>query len=452
MMRKLIVAALAFIGTACSTKNPSGDMVIRVEVDNPTSDKVELVIDRTANYTIELDGEGRGSTTLTGLGDAFPTVVYGEDSSKKIFLEKGRNATVRFDSRTFKEQGVEVDGHNEDACEFLQEVTMPKAPDFKLKWDEFRAELDKKYDEVVANMTDRGLDRKCPEFFEVEKARLEYMFAHTYLIYPLGHAMKAGEFTYDDTYYDELSRLIVEREELLWVDSYRSFLERAIPILLEKKQSMRSAYEKSVATMRYIADNFKNERVRQTLICTIAQNYILAAGDKQTESMQELVRGTVTDPELLRAFDDMLANLDPLSVGFVSPDFQAVDMKGKAFSLKDFAGNYVYVDVWASWCNPCRKEQEQLKKLEKLFEGRRIAFVSLSVDEDKAAWERAVKEGKLVGTHLWMGKDTEFQKIYNIKSIPRFILLDKSGRIMDANMTAPSDEKTALTLRKLKFI
>ncbi len=452
MMKKLLIAALVFFASACSQKNPSGDIVINVEVENPTVKEVGIMIDRVADYKIALDDEGCGSLTLSGIGDAFPKIVYGEDSSKKIFLEKGRNVTLKFDSRTFKEEGVKVEGYNEVACDYLQQVTLPKPPDFALNWEPFTADLNQKLEDVIKHMSELKLDRKCPEFFKLEQARLDYMFAHTLIMYPLGHAWKAGEFSYNDTYYDAIRRLIVEREDMLWVDAYRSFLEQGIPVLLEEKQGFKSAYEKRLGMVQYVADNFKNEKVKQTIVYTMALNYILTNGDKQTEELMTLVRKVVTDPELIADFEKQISTLDPVSVGFVSPDFKAVDMQGKEFSLKDFSGKYIYVDVWASWCKPCRQEQKAMKDLKKLFEGRRIAFVSLSVDEDKAAWQSAVKEDKLVGDQLWMGKGTEFQQIYNIKSIPRFILLDKSGRIINSEMTSPSDDKTALTLRKLKFI
>ena len=450
-MKKLFIAVMALVATACTTKNPSGDITINVDVENPTAKKVEIALDRGATWTIDLDEQGRGQLVLPKMESMYPKVIYGEES-KKIFVAKGEEVTLRFDARKFKDEPIEVDGDNEEANDYLQKVTLPKPPDFALNWEPFTADLKSKLDDVLKMMADMKLDRKCPDFYNIECARMDYMFQHTLFMYPLGHAWKAGEFTYDKRYYAEIERLLVEHEDFIMMDAYRSYIEQAIPVLLEQKSNFKSNYEKKIATMNYIMEHFESDRIKQTMLTTIALNYILTVGDQGTDEMQAMVRKHVQDPQLLTLFNTKLEHLDPISTGFLSPDFEAVNVKGETKSLKDFAGKYVYIDVWATWCNPCREQQAELKKLEKLFEGRRIAFVSLSIDKDKAAWEKMVRDEKLVGNQLWMGDNTSFKEVYGINSIPRFILLDKNGRIIDANMTKPSDEKTALTLRKLKMI
>ena len=116
------------------------------------------------------------------------------------------------------------------------------------------------------------------------------------------------------------------------------------------------------------------------------------------------------------------------------------------------AGKYVYIDVWATWCGPCRGELPHLKKLEHQYKNKNIAFVSISCDQDKAAWEKMVKSEKLGGIQLHNGGDREFMQAYIIKGIPRFILLDREGKIINSDMSRPSDAKTAETFRSLKGI
>ena len=98
--------------------------------------------------------------------------------------------------------------------------------------------------------------------------------------------------------------------------------------------------------------------------------------------------------------------------------------------------------MWATWCGPCQKELPFLKKLEEKYTGRNIAFVGLSIDADKAKWEARVKSGELCGTQLYIGKGSRFQADYRISGIPRFILLDPNGRIINPDMTRPSSEDT----------
>ena len=64
-------------------------------------------------------------------------------------------------------------------------------------------------------------------------------------------------------------------------------------------------------------------------------------------------------------------------VGDKCPAFTFEDMKGQSRSLEEFKGKYVFIDVWASWCYPCRKEFPHLQELEKKFEGQNIVFVGI---------------------------------------------------------------------------
>ena len=141
-----------------------------------------------------------------------------------------------------------------------------------------------------------------------------------------------------------------------------------------------------------------------------------------------------------------------LKAGGQSPVFKYTDINGKEVSLNDLKGKYVYIDVWATWCGPCKAELPHLKELEKKMHGKKIVFVSISCDKDKAAWEKMVKEKELGGVQLHNGGDQEFMKAYLITGIPRFILLDKKGKIVNAKMTRPSNPETEKTLNALKGI
>ena len=141
-----------------------------------------------------------------------------------------------------------------------------------------------------------------------------------------------------------------------------------------------------------------------------------------------------------------------LAPGTEAPDFNYPDMKGKMYSLKDFKGKYVYIDVWATWCGPCCKEIPYLKELEKKMRKKKIVFVSLSWDETPSVWKEMVKKEKLGGIQLHMGRDMKFREAYGITAIPRFILLDKEGKIVNATMTRPSDPQTEKVFNALNGI
>lgn len=136
-----------------------------------------------------------------------------------------------------------------------------------------------------------------------------------------------------------------------------------------------------------------------------------------------------------------------------APDFTYADVNGKQVTLSSLRGKYVYIDVWATWCVPCKGEIPYLTKIEEAYKGKNIQFVSLSVDaqRDAAKWRGYVKDNKLGGYQVMADKDfqSEFVTKFNIASIPRFILIDPAGNIVDADAKRPSDPKLKEQLDKL---
>jgi thiol-disulfide isomerase/thioredoxin len=148
--------------------------------------------------------------------------------------------------------------------------------------------------------------------------------------------------------------------------------------------------------------------------------------------------------------------------GTPSPTFiDYENFAGGNTSLSDLKGKYVYMDIWATWCGPCLKEIPSLKSVEKQFEGKNIEFVSISVDEgrgykgDVAAaykgWKKMVATKELSGMQLMAdnGFASKFIKDYKINGIPRFILIDPDGNIINADAPRPSDPQLVALFNEL---
>ncbi|WP_314242862.1 TlpA disulfide reductase family protein [Empedobacter tilapiae] len=127
-----------------------------------------------------------------------------------------------------------------------------------------------------------------------------------------------------------------------------------------------------------------------------------------------------------------------------APDFSLADINGKRFDLSDFKGKYVYMDIWATWCGPCKVQIPFMKELEKQFHEESIHFVSVSLDklEDKPIWKKMVRENQMSGVQLFAGREDNFGFDYKIEYIPTFIILDKEGNIMIDRAPAPMDYQT----------
>lgn len=139
-----------------------------------------------------------------------------------------------------------------------------------------------------------------------------------------------------------------------------------------------------------------------------------------------------------------------IAKGMPSPTFENFEnyFGGKA-SLKDYLGSYIYVDLWATWCAPCIAEIPYLRDIEKKYHDKNIKFISISLDEKRDKWYSYVKENNLAGIQLIANQDSPFMKDYLVKLIPRFILINTEGQIVDAYAPKPSDEELKMLLNKI---
>jgi thiol-disulfide isomerase/thioredoxin len=160
---------------------------------------------------------------------------------------------------------------------------------------------------------------------------------------------------------------------------------------------------------------------------------------------------------------DAIALRTNLPKGSPSPVFEDYENhNGSKTSLADLKGKYVYVDVWATWCGPCKVEIPSLKHLESTYKGKNIQFVSLSIDDEtshgtkenaRSKWQSMVTEKELTGIQILApnGWQSDFVRNYKINGIPRFILIDPNGNIVSADAPRPSDPKLVELFNELSI-
>ncbi|WCL80308.1 TlpA disulfide reductase family protein [Saprospira sp. CCB-QB6] len=137
------------------------------------------------------------------------------------------------------------------------------------------------------------------------------------------------------------------------------------------------------------------------------------------------------------------------SHSFTSADGQSE--KSLADILAQHKGKVIYIDFWASWCGPCKKEMPSSKKLHEEL-GDEVVFLYLSVDDKADAWQKALDklEIRQTGEH-WRrgGKDSkELLRFFYIYSIPHYLIVDTEGQFVDRDALRPSDPKAAKKLQK----
>ncbi|MFA4871080.1 MAG: TlpA disulfide reductase family protein [Pedobacter sp.] len=229
--------------------------------------------------------------------------------------------------------------------------------------------------------------------------------------------------------------------------AYRVWLQNQLAITQRKKYpaDMKLGYgADKVAMLKTVASEISDPYIKQYLLYTGTETVIKSVKSPEAkENAYNDFMAIVSNPVYKKGIEEVYTNYKNMAENAMSPDFNYTDVDGKSVSLKSLRGKYVYIDVWATWCGPCKAEIPFLAKVEYDYKDKNIHFVSLSVDQikDKAKWVKYVKDNKLGGIQIMADKDfnSDFVKKYNINSIPRFLLIDPAGKIVSGDAKRPSD-------------
>ncbi|TNE78770.1 MAG: TlpA family protein disulfide reductase [Bacteroidetes bacterium] len=130
-----------------------------------------------------------------------------------------------------------------------------------------------------------------------------------------------------------------------------------------------------------------------------------------------------------------------LAPGDLAPDFTFMDVNGKEHSFKEFRGKVIYLDFWATWCGPCIRSMQASGPLKEAYKGNdSVVFVYLSTDRDVAKWKGHYITNGGDPNHWHVGNSGQSVSMaYKVFSIPRYVIIDKQGKIVDPNAPRPYD-------------
>ena len=118
--------------------------------------------------------------------------------------------------------------------------------------------------------------------------------------------------------------------------------------------------------------------------------------------------------------------------------------------LKKYEGKTVVIDVWASWCSDCIKGMPKVKALQEQYPD--AVYLFISMDKTYDAWKSGIQKHQLEGEHYLTsdGMKGVFGKSINLDWIPRYMVVDKTGRIALYKVIEADDKNLIKTLESLK--
>ncbi|MBX2845788.1 MAG: TlpA family protein disulfide reductase [Saprospiraceae bacterium] len=244
-------------------------------------------------------------------------------------------------------------------------------------------------------------------------------------------------------YANLLNNLDLNDNDLLQYGGFNPIMDKAL-------QNRGSKIEPGLTAAQYFqemikrAGTLKNTNIKEVVTYTQIENLINFGGglDGITTEIDDY-KAYAQNENYLTKLDALVEKWSPLKKGMPAPTFVAKYIDDRDFASEDLKGKNIYVDVWATWCGPCKREIPFLKEVEHDYEDQNIEFVSVSIDEESSTsiWKDFVAAEELGGTQVHAKKawQSDLVKAYMIEGIPRFLLIDAEGKIVSANAPRPSD-------------
>lgn len=399
---------------------------------------------------ININKAGEGMFSLDKKPAGYATLMFNTYYFRTIWIDPDHDLSIFFDSASFQKK-VSFAGANADINNYLNnnEFGSIMINDAKLPENTFITKSDSIF---TANLSKLKKANLPSSFTDRERSRLKYVSYDAFPYYETFHIRTTQDtaFQVSDVYWKKLEELTVYSPELLQIDEYNKFIANAIDEFAKKEYKQETGIKLIDKRLKYIKNNVNSAPVAEYLVFKYIYSAMKRQGIKAiSKELNATFNEYVKKPELLELFNTLYTKLNRLSPGNPSPTLIATDIEGTSKGLADYTGKYVYIDIWATWCVPCRKETPFMEKLEEKYKDKNIYFISLSCDEKREAWEKDIKRRQTHNIQLHLGLGSSFMKDYEISTIPHFILLDTEGNIINADMSRPSDPKTAEVLDKL---
>ena len=446
-MKALSFLLLALIILSCNEDSQDKGFIFSGQIDK--IDKNSVVVthnaDPTLADTIEIDYNGRFLDTLK-----LPNGLYSFSDGKNtnsIYLTKGKELQIKYEVSD-NNDSVQFSGSAAPINVFLHEKSLlidkffeKRRPLYELKPSEFNNKISK-LQESIQNLleTSEGISN---EFIELEKNNLKYYRLVQLNGYKNTVSNKGDEFQIPDGFLSGIDSLDFNREkDFNYSYSYRNlFYSHYQKKAFEMRRN--DSIDGYLASLKII-ESHPNQNIKNLYLFSTVRSGIKYVNDFESyfNSYSELSNNDRHKKYLGKSYNDR----KKVAPGQPSPEFQDYEnYAGGTTSLKDFRGKFVYIDVWATWCGPCRYEIPYLKELEKEYHDKNIQFVSISVDTERSInlWRTTIEKDNLGGVQLLAPNDfkSKFVQDYLITGIPRFILIDPEGKIVSYNAPRPSDKK-----------
>lgn len=454
-MKCLFVFCLLVVGWGCQSKqtvlkghieNYRGELV-RICPEGKSDQRDTVAVDSMGNFVFIPRADAVGIYEIS-VKDYSPWVsVYlaaGDQAEAVLTLQTDKRIQVVFAGDRTKENQYlwDFDEITNDRMWYTPEMTALSFRAYKEAVDK----MDRELQHALSQITD-------PQVYEQFEEKQHLMFQVQLSAYDWRHSLddESRESSPDEDYVAYVESIDLNdpkecnKEVLENVIGW--YLKRENPV--DEKDYMLSYLDLLDRLVSNAA--IKNEHATECLL----EKFRFFSGvslDETVERYRMLCSNDSLKQKVDAEYQEYVRVYGNLMPGKTAPDFEMVDEDGKSCRLSDLRGKYLFIDVWATWCLPCRDEIPYMAKLQEHFAGNdRIALISISVDANQKTWRNFLKQEQPTWAQYVVDRENNalLEKEYRIYGIPHFMLLDPEGRIVSLNVARPSEPECVTWLEEV---
>ncbi|MCB0687588.1 MAG: redoxin domain-containing protein [Saprospiraceae bacterium] len=283
-----------------------------------------------------------------------------------------------------------------------------------------------------------------PNFISKERARILYAWANRLLHYPESHIYYTGEdeFAVSDSYHDYKKTVNLDDPDLISLPEYQTFVKAYIESEAEILQKKGDKRNRNLIRFDLAKQLINESVVRDFVMHDIVMDAIQFGMDMHGESLVQNFLDNCQNSVMRAEVNGLAEEWENISPGNEFPSLSAYDKNGLKFRISDHQGKFIYLRFWTSKCQPCISEYPTLINLADSVNKGNLVVVDLNLDEDQNSWSNIIKtwdQPSILEVQVSRSKIEQVKKKFVINGLPRYILIDPNGIILDPVAPPPSD-------------
>lgn len=410
-------------------------------------------LNKQANIDINLSQFHRNFGDTLKIDEGYYDLFINNDEKILLYLKNGYSLNLKI-----SEDGINIDGPGKKQNIFLQKRVKLENDLSSKNFNTYYANLnessflnlaDSIYNLRMDLIQKSELENSKFKFIEESLAKLDK--AHKYLNYPYTRLQIDPSYSTSNDFPETFEGIDINDERLVDVPHYSLLM--FLKIIDEVTKDNIQQGDLAIRYLNFVLNEdlkvtnrkLKEEIAYKTLTLTM----------QKTESPNELFeiyQKFSRDSIKLEEITDKYIKLKGLTKGSLAPNFAIPNENRDLVSLEDFQGKVLYINFWATWCKGCMSEIDPSKELQrKLAKYPDIKFINIGIKSNIDTWKKTISTKNIQGINLFANREisNKLNQDYFIQGTPRFVIVDKEGKIIDFSAKKPSDPELEAELKRI---